>query len=87
MSNSTYGMHLRPEERKEAVRAQIREGARILAELAERHDLSDEAFELELRMQSLWLCTGANQWHEAARETAVLLRMRQIFLQREGPGQ
>lgn len=80
-------MGLRPEERKEAVRTQLREAARILAELEARRDVSVEAFEMELRMQILWLTNAANQWHQASYEEARLLRMREIYLQREGPGQ
>jgi hypothetical protein len=84
---SMSGMYLKPEERKASVRGQLAEAARILAALSERHDLSDEAFEMELRMQATWLCVSANQWHEAARETAQILRMREVYLKREGPAQ
>lgn len=80
-------MALKPEERKEAVRTQLREAARILTELEARRDVTAEAFEMELRMQILWLTNAANQWHQASCEEAHLLRMREIYLLREGPGQ
>ena len=80
-------MGLRPEERKEAVRAQLRESARILAELEARRDVSAEAFEMELRIQILWLTNAANQWHQASLEEMHLMRMREIYLQREGASQ
>jgi len=80
-------MGLKPEERKEAVRAQLRESARILAELESRREVSAEAFEMELRMQILWLTNAANQWHQASFEEAHLLRLRELYLTREGPGQ
>ena len=80
-------MGMRPEERKDAVRAQLREAARILAGLEARRDVSAEAFEMELRMQILWLTNAANQWRQANCEEAHLLRLRGIYLLREGPGQ
>jgi len=80
-------MALRPEARKDAVRAQLRTAARILSELEARRDVSVEAFEMEMRMQILWLTNAANQWHEASVEEAHLLRMREIYLKREGAAQ
>lgn len=78
---------LRPEERKEQVRTQLAESARILTHLAERRDVTAEALEFEVRMQIMWLGNAARQWHEAAVEEAQILRMRELYLKREGPGQ
>ncbi len=80
-------MGLKPEERKEAVRAQLREAARILARLEAQRAVSAESVEMELRMQILWLTNAANQWHQASCEEAQLLRLREIYLRREGAAQ
>lgn len=81
---NAWSMALRPEERREQVRGQIAETVRVLTELLAR-SMTAEAFELELRMQVLWLTNAANQWQAAGLETARLLRARDIYLRREGP--
>jgi hypothetical protein len=78
---------LRPEEKKEQVRTQLAETARILTHLAERRDMPAESFEMELRMQLMWLANAANVWHEAAIEELQIQRWREQYLKREGPGQ
>lgn len=78
---------LRPEERKDAVRAQVAESARLLGELEARRDLTAAAFELELRLQIAWLSSAVNHWREAAAEEALIVKARKLYLKREGPGQ
>lgn len=85
--STVISMALRPEERKNAVHAQLRESVRLLMQLESASGMSDEVFEFELRMQILWLTNAANQWHEAARERQQILQARAIYLKREGPGQ
>lgn len=84
---SAWSMRLQPEARREQVRVQLAESVRILAALAARRDLSASAFEMELRMQILWLTNAANQWHQAEVEGAQIQRGRELMLRREGPGQ
>lgn len=68
-----------PEKDMELVRAQIVESACILAELSERHDLTDEAFELELRLQIQWLSIAANKQRDAAERKTQMLRMKALM--------
>ena len=77
---------MRPAERRENVRAQLERSAAILAGLAGRRDMTDAAWEMELRMQVLWLTNAAGHWHQAELEEAEILRVRGMFLEREGPG-
>lgn len=87
MSAAAWSMGLRPEEMMEQAREQLQTASVILNDLSARRDVSDEAMEMELRMQILWLTIAANKIHEAARQRAVISQARELYLRREGPGQ
>lgn len=80
-----WSMAARPEELLEHARTQVAESGAILQKLAERRDVSDEAFECEIRLQMMWLGVAANKIHEAGKQKAAIDKARKLYARREGP--
>ena len=78
MSASIYGPV--PEARKEEAVKRIGASAEILRSKVEHwRQMTPEAFEMEVRLQILWLTTAVNEFHEGCRDAAVVeKRMRKM---------
>lgn len=74
-----WSMGNQPEKDMDQVRSQIAESGCFLNELSERHDLSDEAFEMELRLQIHWLTCAGNKWRDAVARRTQMLRMKDLM--------
>lgn len=68
---SIYGP--RPEARKEAAVERLGASAEILRSKVEHwREMTPEAFEMEVRLQILWLTTAVNEFHEGCKDAAAL---------------
>lgn len=63
-----------PEARKERARGQMREAAMSLLRMVEARALTPEQFEMEVRLQIMWLTVAVNDFHEAGREEQLIAK-------------
>lgn len=65
-----------PETKKELAMEQMRESAKKLCGMlaAGTRTMTPEQFEMEVRLQLMWITCGINQYHEGVREEAMVKR-------------